>query len=195
MSDPVEVLDFWVGEVGEDGWFAGGDDLDAMICDRFLQLWQAAHDGGLEHWVDGSVGTLAYLIICDQMSRNMFRGLPQAFSTDPLALKAARKAIDEGWDMATPEPERMFFYLPFEHSETPSDQARSVRLMTERLPLDPDMALHAKAHQDIIQRFGRFPNRNAALERQNTPAEAAFLQNGGYGAVVAALKSSHAAGA
>lgn len=191
MSDPVEVLDYWTGAVGEKGWFAGGPELDAEIRVRFADVWQAAHDGGLEHWVDGAAGTLAYLVICDQMSRNMHRGSALAFATDERALAAARKAIEAGWDMAAPEPERMFFYLPFEHSENPADQARSVTLMQERLA-DPEMTLHARAHQEIIRRFGRFPYRNAALGRDSTPEEQDFMANGGYGAMVEALKASHA---
>ena len=195
MSDPVDILDYWIGEVGEDGWFAGGDALDGEIRARFAEVWQAAAEGGLEHWVEGAAPTLAYLVLCDQMSRNMHRGSARAFATDAQTLAAARKAIDEGWDMAVPEPERMFFYLPFEHSENPADQARSVRLMAERLPLDPEMLLHARAHQEIIARFGRFPYRNAALGRESTPEEAAFMAEGGYGPMVEALRASHATSA
>ncbi len=194
MSDPVDVLDFWLGEVGPAGWFAGGAALDATIRARFLETWTAADGDGLEHWVEGSAGTLAYLVVCDQMARNMHRGSALAFATDARALAAARKAIDEGWDLGAPEPERMFFYLPFEHSEVAADQARAVRLMGERLA-DPETALHARAHQDIIQRFGRFPFRNVALGRVSSEAEVAFLAQGGYGAVVEAMKASHAAGA
>ena len=191
MSDPVEILDFWLGEVGKDGWFAGGEALDAGIRDRFAEVWQAAHDGGLEHWVEGAAGTLAYLVVCDQLSRNMHRGTALAFATDAQARAAALRAIGEGWDMAAPEPERMFFYLPFEHSEDLGDQALSVRLMSERLA-DPEMALHAKAHQAIIARFGRFPYRNAALRRDSTAAEREFIEQGGYGAMVEVLRASHA---
>lgn len=192
MDDPVEVLDFWLGTVGPEGWYAGGADLDALCRDGFLDLWQAAKDGGLEHWVDGTVGTLAYLILTDQIPRNMHRGTAEAFATDPLALAAARRAVDEGWDLGAPEPERQFFYMPFEHSEHGSDQARAIRLMAERLPSDPDMLLHARAHAEIITRFGRFPTRNAALGRETTPEEAQFLAEGGYGSVVRALMDSHA---
>lgn len=187
MSDPVEVLDYWIGAIGEDGWFAGGEELDAEIRLMFGDLWQAAHEGGLEHWVDGAAGTLAYLVLTDQMSRNMHRGSALAFATDARALAAARKAIAEGWDMAAPEPERMFFYLPFEHSEDPIDQAQSVALMGQRLT-DPEMLLHARAHQEIIRRFGRFPYRNAALGRESSAEEQAFMAGGGYGAMVQALK-------
>ena len=192
MADPVEILDYWLGEVGEAGWFLGGEDLDAEISDRFAEVWQAAHDDGLEHWVEGAAATLAYLVLCDQMSRNMHRGSPLAFATDTRALAAARRAIDAGWDMDVPEPERMFFYLPFEHSEDPADQVQSVRLMHERLPLDPTMELHARAHQEIIARFGRFPYRNAALGRSSTALEEVFMAEGGYAAVVEHLRASHA---
>lgn len=192
MSDPIMVLDFWLGDIGPEGWYAGGEDIDAEITARFGDLWQAAFDGGLEHWVDGPAGTLAYLVICDQFSRNIHRGDAKAFATDAQARAAARRAIDAGWDLAAPEPERQFFYMPFEHSEDPADQVLAVHYLSERLPSDPEMALHARAHQDIIATFGRFPFRNAALGRESTSAEAEFLTNGGYGAIVRKLKASHA---
>jgi uncharacterized protein (DUF924 family) len=188
MADPIEVLDFWLGEIGPEGWYAAGDDLDAEIAARFGDVWQAAKNGGLEHWVDGTVGTLAYLIICDQLSRNMHRGRAEAFATDAQARAAARKAVAEGWDMKAPEPERQFFYLPFEHSEDPADQVLAVDYMSNRLDAGSEMALHARAHSQIIARFGRFPFRNEALGRETTPEEAVFLAEGGYGAIVRSLK-------
>ena len=195
MSDPVEVLDFWLGEVGPEGWYAGGEALDAECRLRFGDLWQAAHEGGLEHWVEGAAGTLAYLVICDQLARNIHRGRAEAFATDARARAAARKAVAAGWDLEAPEPERQFFYMPFEHSEDAADQALAVQLLTERLASDPEMALHARAHQAIIARFGRFPFRNAALGRETTPEEAEFLANGGYAAEVARQRAIHAPGA
>jgi len=195
MSDPIEVLDYWLGEVGPEGWYAGGEMLDGEVRERFADLWQAANEGGLEHWAEGTVGTLAYLILCDQMARNMHRGKAEAFATDPRARAAARRALAEGWDMAAPEPERQFFYMPFEHSEDMADQDLSVSLLSERLSSEPEMALHARAHREVIARFGRFPFRNAALGRETTPEEAAFLAEGAYGAVVERLRKSHAAGA
>jgi uncharacterized protein (DUF924 family) len=189
MSDPIELLEFWLHEVGPDGWYAGGEEVDTLCRDRFEDLWQAAHDGGLEHWVDGTVGTLAYLILTDQIPRNIHRGTALAFATDPQARAAARKALTAGWDMGSPEPERQFFYMPFEHSEDPADQALAVELLTERLTSDPDMALHARAHQWVIARFGRFPTRNAALGRTSSPEEQAYLDQGGYRAIVERLKS------
>lgn len=189
MADPVEVLDFWLGEIGPKGWYAGGDDIDGLCRERFGDLWQAAHDGGLEHWVDGTVGTLAYLIVCDQFPRNIHRGTALAFATDAQARAAARKAVASGWDLNAPEPERQFFYMPFEHSEDLADQALAVQYLTERLASDPEMALHARAHQEVIARFGRFPTRNDALGRTSSPDEQDYLDKGGYMAVVNRLKS------
>ena len=195
MSDPVEVLEFWLHELGPKGWYAGGDEIDSLCRDRFADLWQAARDGGLEHWVDGTVGTLAYLILTDQIPRNIHRGTALAFATDPLALAAAKKAVAAGWDPNAPEPERPFFYMPSEHSEAPAGQALAVEYMRERLRSDPENLLHARAHQAIILRYGRFPTRNAALGRVSTPEEQAYLDQGGYAALVKAMKDSHAPGA
>ncbi|MFN3991629.1 MAG: DUF924 family protein [Tabrizicola flagellatus] len=189
MSDPIALLDFWLHEIGPEGWYAGGDEIDSLCRDRFADLWQAARDGGLEHWAEGTVGTLAYLILTDQIPRNIHRGTALAFATDPQARAAARKALQAGWDLGAPEPERQFFYMPFEHSEDPEDQALSVRLLTERVASDPEMALHARAHQEVIARFGRFPTRNAALGRISSPEEQKYLDEGGYMAVVNRLKS------
>jgi uncharacterized protein (DUF924 family) len=139
--------------------------------------------------VDGTVGTLAYLIVTDQFPRNIHRGSALAFATDARALEAAKKAVAAGWDLGAPEPERQFFYMPFEHSEDPADQVLAVQLLTERLSSDPDMALHARAHQEIIRNYGRFPTRNQALGRTSTAEEQAYLDSGGYMAVVDRLKS------
>jgi uncharacterized protein (DUF924 family) len=189
MSDPVEVLDFWLGEIGPKGWYAGTPEIDAAVSERFSDLWQAAQGGGLEHWVEGTVGTLAYLIVTDQFPRNIHRGSALAFSTDARALAAAKRAVAEGWDMNAPEPERQFFYMPFEHSEDPADQEIAVQLLTERMASDPEMSLHARAHQEIIRRYGRFPTRNEALDRESSPDEQSYLDSGGYMALVNALRS------
>lgn len=179
MDDPESVLDFWLGELDPEDWYSGEPELDEEIRERFGDLWQAAHDGGLDHWVDGAAGTLAYLIVTDQFPRNLFRGQDKAFSTDPKARAAARRALEEGWDMAVPVPERQFMYLPFEHSEDIADQDLSVTLFGDRIE-DPESLLHARAHQSIIARFGRFPFRNAALGRSMTPEEAQFTEQGAY---------------
>ena len=192
MSDPVEVLEFWIGEIGPKGWYAGGADIDTACRERFADLWQAVHDGGLDHWVDGTVGTLAFLILTDQIPRNIHRNSALAFATDAMARVAARQAVAMGWDLNAPEPERQFFYMPFEHSEDPADQALAVEYLTERMPNSPDLGLHARAHAEVIRRYGRFPTRNLALGRVSSPEEQAYLDQGGYMAVVNALRSSHA---
>jgi uncharacterized protein (DUF924 family) len=189
MSDPVQVLDYWLGEVGPEGWYAGGEALDADIRDRWLDLWQAAHDGGLDHWAEGPAGALALLVLTDQFSRNMVRGEGKAFSTDPLARAVARKAVAAGWDLEVPAPERQFFYLPFEHSEDPADQTMAVELIADRMPEADETLLHARAHQAIIARFCRFPFRNAALGRESSPEETAFMEGGGYASMVNDLRS------
>lgn len=192
MSDPIDVLDFWLDEIGPDRWYTGGDAVDHMITDRFGDLWAALDAGHLEHWVDGAAGTLAYIIVADQFARNIHRGAAAAFANDPRARAAASLAIDKGWDMDAPEPERQFFYMPFEHSEDMADQDRAVDLMIKRMPGHPDLTLHARAHRQIIAQFGRFPFRNKALGRDDTAEEKVFMENGAYGAVVRALKGSHA---
>lgn len=188
-DDPVAVLDFWLGEVGPEGWYAVDEDLDQQIHESFGDLWQAAREGGLDHWAEGTVGSLALLILTDQFPRNMFRGRPEAFATDPLAREVARRAVEQDWDLGAPEPERQFFYLPFEHSEDPADQATAVRLFEQRMPeTGTEGLLHARAHAAIIARFGRFPFRNAALGRASTPEEEAFLSAGAYAAEVRRLR-------
>ena len=179
---PAEVVGFWVDEVGADGWYARSTSLDQTIRDRFRPAWEAAATLAPDWAARGPEGALAALILTDQFPRNMFRGDPRAFATDALALRLADAAIAAGHDMATPEPARQFFYLPFEHSESLADQDRAIALFAERMP--GENLRHARLHRDAIAAFGRFPWRNAALGRTSTPAEQALLDAGGYGALV-----------
>jgi len=187
MTRVGEVLDYWLDEVGPKGWYAGGEELDADIARRFRPLWDEAMAGRLSQWLCAPADMLAFLIVTDQFPRNMFRGTAAAYSSDRLARSAAQAALDRGYDLRTPEPQRQFFYMPFEHSESQSDQDRSVRLMKTRMS-DPELLLHARAHRAIIRRFGRFPYRNAHLGRRTTAAEQEFLEAGGYGAAVRELR-------
>ena len=186
---PEPVLHYWLHELGPKGWYEGSDAIDAEIRKRFEPLWGEAMAGGLLHWLTNPDEALAYIVLTDQMPRNMFRGTWRAYSSDHLARRAANLAIDRGWDLRVAEPERQFFYLPLEHSESLPDQERAVRLMAMRLTSDESL-LHAQAHREIIRRFGRFPFRNEHLERSVTQAEAEFLAAGGYGAVVRELKAA-----
>ena len=188
MANPLDVLDFWLGEIGPDGWYKGGEEIDLQCMLSLGEETEAAALGHLDHWIAGPAPCLAYLILTDQMPRNIHRGKPASFASDPLARNAARIALAQGWDLQVPEPERQFFYMPFEHSENPADQELSVQLFTERLPGSPDNILHARAHQAVIAKFGRFPSRNAAMGRPSTPAEQEWLDKGGYPVEVQALK-------
>lgn len=178
---PQEINHFWLNEVGAEGWYNQSDALDASIRERFLTLWQDAEK--ITHpWRDSAEGALAALILTDQFPRNMFRGDPRAFATDALALQIADQAIGLGFDLATPEPQRQFFYLPFEHSESLADQNRAVALFQRNMP--GENLRHAELHRDAIAAFGRFPWRNQALGRKNTAREQAILDAGGYMALV-----------
>lgn len=186
MSDKAAVLDFWLNEIGESGWYLAVDAVDQVIRSRFMPLWENAWEGGLTDWQDGPEGALAYLIVTDQFPRNMFRGDARSFATDEVARHAARAAVARGQDLQVPEPQRVFFYMPFEHSEDPADQHWSVELMQARIS-DPEFHHHARVHREVIRRFDRFPYRNAPLGRVSTPAEEAFLAAGGYGSILREL--------
>jgi uncharacterized protein (DUF924 family) len=189
MVSPEEILNFWLDETGPEGWYGGGEALDQEIRDRFGAAWEAAMDGAYGLWLTYPSGALAYLILVDQFPRNMFRGEGKAFSSDPLALAVAKRAIDRGWDLKIDEPARQFFYLPLMHSESLTDQDRCVRLIAERMEAEANL-LHAKAHREVIRKFGRFPYRNEALSRRATAGEKAYLDEGGYGSTVRALEGA-----
>ena len=188
MSTVDEVIEFWVDEVGPKGWYVSDPDLDARIRDRFGPLWEKARAGRLERWTACARGALAFIIVTDQFPRNMFREDGRAFETDELARRVAARACHLGYDCQTPEPQRQFFYLPLMHSESQMDQDRAVRMFLLRMPeTGAHNLLHARAHRAVIREFGRFPYRNAALGRDSSPREEAFLERGGYGSAVAAL--------
>ena len=194
MTGVDEVLEFWLDEVGPAGWYAVDPELDARIRDRFLSAWEGAAEGRFALWLTHPAGVLAYVILTDQFPRNMFRGERRAFATDAAALAAAKSAIQRGWDMKIDEPARQFFYLPLMHSENLCDQDRSVRLILERMPqTGAENLKHARAHREVIRRFGRFPYRNVALGRSDTAPERSFLEDGGYGALLHEMNATEAA--
>jgi uncharacterized protein (DUF924 family) len=184
-----DVLGFWLDEVGEAGWYRGGADLDARVRQLFEPLWVRATEGALGLWLTYPSGALAYCILTDQFPRNMFRGTARAFATDRVALAAAKMAVQRDWDLRIDPPARQFFYLPLEHSETLVDQGQAVRLIHMRMPGADETLLHARAHREVIRRFGRFPFRNAALGRADTPEEVAWLAQGGYASTVESLRA------
>ncbi|MFN3210967.1 MAG: DUF924 family protein [Roseovarius sp.] len=194
MTAPEDILNFWLDEVGPKGWYEVSDKLDQTIRDRFLDVYERASEGANSLWLTYPSGTLAYVILLDQFPRNMFRDSGQAFATDKVALAAAKAAINKGWDTRIDAPARQFFYLPLMHSENLCDQDRCVRLICERMPEAGEQnMLHARAHREVIRRFGRFPHRNAALGRSSSGAEKAFMDDGGYGSAVRELQAADAA--
>jgi uncharacterized protein (DUF924 family) len=192
LVSPEEVLKFWLDECNPSDWYMQDDALDKKISDTFLDTWKAAATGKFSLWLTYPNGALAYIILTDQFSRNMFRDSGDAFSTDRAALAAAKSAIDKGWDMRIDEPARQFFYMPLMHSENLCDQDRCVRLMCDRLASDSSNLLHARAHRQVIRQFGRFPYRNAALGRKSTQAELDYIAAGGYGYTVRDMQAKAA---
>ena len=182
MKQADEILAFWLDELGPDGWYRADKAVDDEIRERFEQLWWDTLNGANGLWLTYAAGTLAYLILMDQMPRNMFRRTARSFGSDRHALAAAKAALHNCWDLKIDEPARQFFYMPLMHSENLIDQDRAVRLIHSRLPDTGASTLdHARVHRSIIRKFGRFPYRNAALGRAMTPAEQTFLDDGGYG--------------
>ena len=188
-GEAAKVLRFWFGDEREvayprfrDEWFQKRSEFDKAVRAHFMTIHQLGSRGELEHWRTTVPGALAYVILFDQFSRNMFRNSAAAFAFDAMALAAANSAVASGFDAQLAPAMRMFFYLPFEHSETLADQERSVILfqcLVEGEPGLADVLEYAKRHRDVIMRFGRFPHRNLILGRLSTPEEEAFLKQSG----------------
>jgi uncharacterized protein (DUF924 family) len=174
-TTPTEILAFW-REAGEDRWYKKNDAFDAEVRRRYFDLWQSASAGELSEWETSDDGALALVIVLDQFPRNMFRGKPEAFSSDAKALAVAERAIAHGADVRI-DPELLeFLYVPFMHSEALADQLRCVELFQN----SPNNLKYAREHADIIRQFGRFPHRNRILGRMTTPEEQAYLDAGGF---------------
>ncbi|MGX9965939.1 DUF924 family protein [Roseomonas sp. F4] len=188
MTQPDDILAFWFSE-GPDtfrkAWFLKDDAFDASIRANFGDLLVPAREGALDAWAETPQGALALLLVLDQFPRNLRRGHPEAFASDEHARAIARRAVlDRRFDLAVTPTQRSFFYLPFEHGEAMADQDLAVALF-EGLRDIPAMAKpdgvidYAWRHRIVIQRFGRFPHRNAVLGRDSTSAEKAWLEAGG----------------
>jgi uncharacterized protein (DUF924 family) len=180
-----EVLGFWFGAapgVARAEWFRKDDAFDAAIRARFGSAVEAALEGACRDWDATPAGALARVLLLDQFTRNIFRGTPRAFAGDTLALDAARSMRRRGDDLALPPLQRVFAYLPFEHAEDAQAQRESVRLFEALAREDPStegFADYARRHAVVIERFGRFPHRNAILGRASTDEESAFLREPG----------------
>lgn len=179
-TTPEEVLGFWFDPATKPKWFNGGAVFDEDVRAVLGPTLAAAARGDLARWEDDRDGALALVLLFDQVPRNIFRGTARAFACDPEARRIARIALERGWDLELPVERRVFLYLPFEHSEDLSDQELSVRLFRERAN-EGEYLKYAEAHLDVIRRFGRFPHRNAALGRESTEDEKAYLAQPGAG--------------
>ena len=183
--DTQTVLDFWFGSPpGEyrKQWFRKDPAFDDQIKARFSDLYEAMVASPSESWLRTAKSSLAWIIVLDQFARNMFRGTPQSFAADSLALATAEMAIERGYDAQMLPVERFFLYLPFEHSENLTHQHRCVGYFEELVKEAPELEHgldYARRHRDVIDRFGRFPHRNETLNRQSSPEELAFLKQPG----------------
>ena len=193
------LITFWFGEETDDVtrakrqaplWWGKNSDTDALLASRFGDLAATAAAGELAHWADSAEGRLALILLLDQLPRNIHRGTPAAFAQDAKARDLCLKGLSLGADLALPPLGRVFFYLPLEHAESREQQARSVALFEGLAAEQADgpaqetfagFADFARRHQVIVERFGRFPHRNAILGRQDTAEEAAFLLQPGSG--------------
>ncbi|WP_240097367.1 DUF924 family protein [Thermomonas flagellata] len=181
MSEPLpapaqELLAFW-RDAGRARWFRGGEAFDAECRARWQALHFAAARRELDAWAGEPEAALARVLLLDQIPRNIFRGSAHAFATDGLALEAAQAMLAAGHDARIAPELRAFCYLPFEHAEDAAMQARAVALFAALG--DAEYLRYARAHQEVIARFGRFPHRNAVLGRSSSDAERAWLAAGG----------------
>ena len=191
-----EVLGFWFGPLDADGcadsehsarWWKKDAGMDEEITRRFGELHRAVRARELDDWLAEPSGRLAQVIVLDQFSRNMFRGKPASFASDPRALEVALDALDRGDHRTLPRDQRFFLYMPLMHIEDLAMQERMVALFEDLLAEAPPalrektagFVKYAEMHRDIIRRFGRFPHRNAILDRTSSPEEVTFLEQPG----------------
>lgn len=183
MKTAADILDFWFSDRVKARWFSSTPDFDAEIEATFGASVRRLGVGPFPHptWEASPDQALALIIALDQFSRNMLRGQAQAFQWDAKTLKVCERMVEQGWDMDIPIERRAFVYMPFMHAEDLSAQNRCVELTGSRLADGGGGTLKAAiSHRDVIERFGRFPHRNATLGRDSTPEEIAFLNDGGY---------------
>jgi uncharacterized protein (DUF924 family) len=176
---PADVLAFWFEETTPAQWWSKSPDFDRLIEARFAPLHAAASRCELYAWRSSADGRLAEILVLDQFPRNIFRDRPQSFATDALALVLAQEAVAAGDDSTLDPARRAFLYMPYMHSESPLIHAQAVKLFAAP-GMENNLAFERR-HQAIIDRFGRYPHRNAILGRQSTPEELEFLKTPGSG--------------
>ncbi|HCQ71033.1 MAG TPA: DUF924 domain-containing protein [Rhodospirillaceae bacterium] len=171
-----DILNFWFVESSPDQWFTYDPTYDDEIAERFTLTYTMACEGLGDAWSQSADGALALCLLFDQIPRHIFHGTPRMFATDTEALAVAKYAIKRGFDQGLPHEQRFFLYLPFEHSEKPADQKRSLELFEGIADHNPRAAHVARQRYDTFARFGRFPERNAILRRPSTKEELAYLK-------------------
>jgi uncharacterized protein (DUF924 family) len=179
--EPKDVIAFW-REAGETRWFTKDAAFDLAIREQFEPLhWQASR-GELADWEKDAQGALALLLLTDQFPRNLYRDSAHAFASDAMALAIAERALAQGFDRLTEPLLRPFFYLPFEHHEDATSQARGLKLFEQHAleSGDTNSLKYARIHADLIARFGRFPHRNLVMGRESTEEETAYIRQGGF---------------
>jgi uncharacterized protein (DUF924 family) len=196
MVNPASILDFWFGTNKDDAalaaeraklWWIKSDETDSVIRARFEEVARKAARGELDTWAESPQGRLALIILTDQFPRNMFRNTPEAFAFDALARAWCKEGLRNNVHLALRPIERVFFYLPLEHSESLDDQEQSVALFRELVDgvgnesreVFAGFLDYALRHREVIARFGRFPHRNRILGRESTVEEIAFLKEPG----------------
>ncbi|WP_218353534.1 DUF924 family protein [Alteromonas lipotrueiana] len=177
VEEAANVLAFWFEELEPNQWFIKDDSLDTLIRARFMTVHNAAAQCELWPWRATAYGRLAEIIVLDQFSRNIFRNKPEAFMHDSLALALAQEAVSVGADQHLSHSERAFLYMPFMHSESLEVHSTAMELFDEK-GLQNNFE-YEKKHKAILQRFGRYPHRNAILGRESTPEEKQFLTQPG----------------
>jgi len=173
MRNAGDVLKFWFDDHGSADWFGAKPEFDAAIAAQFTETYETLLRGEGWSWRTTALGRLAEIIVLDQFSRQLFRGRPEAFAADGKALALAQEAVSGGHHHFLPPDRRMFLLMPFEHAESVAMQHESVRLFTALG--DADLLKFAQQHAEVIERFGRFPRRNAALGRVSTPEEELYI--------------------
>jgi len=172
---PQEILDFWFSDEVRKLWFNSTPEFDALLHERYQDVWQQAGRGELDHWLQDAAGCLALVIILDQFPLNMFRGQALAYATEAQSRNVARTAIQRNFDRLLEVEQRAFLYMPFMHSEEMADQRRALELFAEP-GLEGNLRF-ARHHHDIVEKFGRFPHRNEALGRDSSAAEIDYLNS------------------
>ena len=174
--DYEDVLKFWFVECSPRDWFLRNDAFDETVRQRFGKTYEQAARGATAHWRGTPRGRVAEVIVLDQFPRNMFRGTPQAFATDDQALALSQAAVAARADRGLPAALRQFLYMPFMHSESKEVHRQAVRLFFSLPPWRWRALVYELQHKRIIDRFGRYPHRNAVLGRPSTPEELEFLK-------------------